>query len=61
MSPPGLEVGFGEEDGQQTVFFYYWVVDGVVEKALEAFSGDDFKYTDGATLVASKARTFVVQ
>jgi hypothetical protein len=38
VSPPGLEVGFGEEDGQQTVFFYYWVVDGIVEEALEAFS-----------------------
>lgn len=39
MSPPRLEVGFGEKDGKKTVFFYYWVVDDVVEEPLEAFSG----------------------
>jgi hypothetical protein len=52
MSPPGLEVGFGEEDGQQAVFFYYWVVNDIVEKALEAFSGKDFKYEGRSATLA---------
>jgi hypothetical protein len=39
VSPPRVKVGFGEKDGQQTIFFYYWVVDDIAEETLEAFSG----------------------
>jgi len=39
VSPPRVEVRFGEKDSQQTVFFYYWVVDDIIEETLEAFSG----------------------